>query len=130
MFDIAERGIARVVIGMHGPHPRVNGVGTLILRMAGVEVIERLCEPEGRRRLGLWVLKQHPHEPLHRAQTLPEPERVALLADIYRVNYCRIEVLLAKHLFSDDVRLSLDDETLPNNRLQATVAGAIMSRRG
>ena len=70
--SIAERGIAQVVIGMHDPHPRVNGAGTLILRDANVEVIEGVCEPEVRRQLGLWVLAQHPHEPLRRAQKLPE----------------------------------------------------------
>jgi diaminohydroxyphosphoribosylaminopyrimidine deaminase / 5-amino-6-(5-phosphoribosylamino)uracil reductase len=99
--SIAERGIARVVIGMRDPHPRVNGAGTLILRNASVEVIEGVCEPEVRRQLGLWVLAQHPHEPLRRAHTLPEPERVARLAEIYGVDRWRIEALLANHLSSD-----------------------------
>jgi diaminohydroxyphosphoribosylaminopyrimidine deaminase / 5-amino-6-(5-phosphoribosylamino)uracil reductase len=100
--SIADRGIIRVVIGMRDPHPRVNGAGTLILRNAGVEVIEGVCEPEVRRQLGLWVLAQHPHEPLRRAQTLPEPTRVARLAEIYGVDSDRIEALFAKHLSSGE----------------------------
>ncbi len=95
--SIAERGIARVVIGMHDPHPRVSGAGTRILRHAGVEVIEGACEADIRRQLGAWVLEQHPHEPLRRAQTLPEPDRVALLADIYGVDPGRMEAFLARH---------------------------------
>ena len=98
--SIAERGITRVIIGMPDPHPRVNGAGTLILRNAGVEVIEGVCEPEVRRQLGTWVLEQHPYEPLRRAESLPEQERVSRLAEIYGVDRRRIEVLLAGHLRS------------------------------
>src|SRR5258708_16978036 len=53
--SIVERGIARAVIGMRDPHPRVDGAGTLILRDARGEVIEGGCEPEVRRQLGLWA---------------------------------------------------------------------------
>jgi diaminohydroxyphosphoribosylaminopyrimidine deaminase/5-amino-6-(5-phosphoribosylamino)uracil reductase len=95
--SIAERGIACVVIGMRDPHPRVDGEGIRILREAGVDVIEGMCETEIRRQLGLWVLDQHPHDPIRRAEALPEPERAALLADIYGVDRSRIETLLAGH---------------------------------
>jgi len=114
--SIAERGIARVVIGMRDPHPRVNGAGTLILRHAGVEVIEGVCETDVRRQLGLWVLEQHPYETLCRAQTLPEQQRVSLLAEIYGVDGCVIEMFLAKHLLSDERNISHTDRTQPNNR--------------
>lgn len=93
--SIAERRIARVVIGMPDPHPRVDGEGVRILRDAGVEVIEGVCEPEVRRQLGPWVLEQHPYEPVRRAKSLPEQRRVAVLAEIYGVDPARIEALLA-----------------------------------
>jgi diaminohydroxyphosphoribosylaminopyrimidine deaminase/5-amino-6-(5-phosphoribosylamino)uracil reductase len=95
--SIAERGVAQVVIGIRDPHPRVNGAGTLILRNAGVEVIEGVCESEIRHQLALWELEHHPHESLRRAQELPEPKRVALLAEIYGVDLRRIEALFARH---------------------------------
>ena len=95
--SIAERGITRVVIGMRDPHPRVNGEGTLMLRNANVEVIEGVCEAEVRRQLGLWALAQHPQEPLRRAQTLPEQQRVARLAEIYGVDRARMELFFATH---------------------------------
>lgn len=93
--SIAERGIARVVLGMRDPHPRVDGEGIRILREAGVDVIEGVCEPEVRRQLGPWVLEHHPHDPIRRAQALAEPERAALLAQIYGVDPSRIDALLA-----------------------------------
>ncbi|MEO8180494.1 MAG: phosphotransferase, partial [Deltaproteobacteria bacterium] len=96
--SIVERGISRVVIGMHDPHPRVNGEGIRILQAAGVEVIDRVCEAEIRRQLGPWALEHHPHEPLRRAQALPEQGRVTRLAEIYGVDASRIEALLAQRL--------------------------------
>jgi diaminohydroxyphosphoribosylaminopyrimidine deaminase/5-amino-6-(5-phosphoribosylamino)uracil reductase len=117
--SIAERGIARVVIGMRDPHPRVDGAGTLILRNAAVEVIEGVCEPEVRRQLGLWVLEQHPYEPLRRAQALPEQQRVARLAETYGVDRRRIEAFFANHhSSSDEARSSHTLEALPNNGLR------------
>jgi len=92
---IAERGIASVVIGMRDPHPRVDGEGIRILRAAGVEVTEGVCEAEVRRQLGLWVLDQHPADARCRAQSLPPPERIARLAEIYGVDQSRIEAVLA-----------------------------------
>ncbi len=129
--SIAERGIARVVIGMRDPHPRVDGAGASILRSAAVEVIEGVCEPEVRRQLGLWVLEQHPYEPLRRAQALPEQQRVARLAEIYGVDRLRIEAFFAKHpLSSDEARSSRTREALPNNGLRPAAADTILSRRG
>lgn len=101
-ISIAERGIARVVIGMRDPHPRVNGAGILILRTATVEVIEGVCEADIRRQLGLWVLEQHPYEALSRAQAMPVPQRAARLAEAYGVEESRIDAFLAKHGLSPD----------------------------
>jgi diaminohydroxyphosphoribosylaminopyrimidine deaminase/5-amino-6-(5-phosphoribosylamino)uracil reductase len=94
--SIGERGLARVVIGMHDPHPRVNGEGVRILLRAGVEVVESVCEAEVRRQLGPWVLEQHPYEARRRARELPPAQRVAQLAEIYGVEPARIQALLAE----------------------------------
>lgn len=95
---IVEHGIRRVVLAMRDPHPRVDGEGARILRDAGVEVIEGVCEDEVRRQLGGWVLTHHPHEPLRRARALSEtraPDEVErALAEIYAVPPERIRRLL------------------------------------
>jgi diaminohydroxyphosphoribosylaminopyrimidine deaminase/5-amino-6-(5-phosphoribosylamino)uracil reductase len=94
--SIAERGIARVVIGMRDPHPRVDGEGIAILRGAGVEVLEGVCEAAVRRQLGSWVVEQHAHEVRRRAASLPEAGRAAALAAVYGVEPAVIERLLAR----------------------------------
>lgn len=85
---IVDHGIRRVIIGMRDPHPRVDGVGAQILRDAGVEVIEAVCEREVRRQLGVWVFAHHPHEPLRRARamTIDRGAIVLELAAIYAVD--------------------------------------------
>jgi diaminohydroxyphosphoribosylaminopyrimidine deaminase/5-amino-6-(5-phosphoribosylamino)uracil reductase len=91
---IGERGIARAVLGMRDPHPRVDGTGVRILRDAGVEVVEGVCEGEVRLQLGAWVLAYHPHEVLRRARAMPDDERVARLAAMYGVSPPVVEALL------------------------------------
>ena len=96
---IAERGLARVVIGMRDPHPRVDGAGIAILQEAGILVQEGVCEAEIRRQLGPWVLEHHPHELLRVAQALPAERRVSELAERYGVDQTTISRLLAAHGF-------------------------------
>lgn len=95
---ILEHRLARVVIGMRDPHPRVDGAGIRILRDAGVEALEGICEREVRRQLGSWVITHHLHEPIRRAKELasklaPEDLR-ATLAEIYGVDLERIKPVL------------------------------------
>ncbi len=89
--SIAQRGVARVVIGMRDPHPKVDGLGIQILREAGVEVIEGVCEVEVRAQLGVWVLEHHPHEPLLRAKRVPLLGRLERIAEMYGVDRARLE---------------------------------------
>jgi diaminohydroxyphosphoribosylaminopyrimidine deaminase/5-amino-6-(5-phosphoribosylamino)uracil reductase len=96
---IVEHGLARVVIGMRDPHPRVDGEGIRILNDNGLEVIEGICEREVRRQLGSWVLTHHPHEPLRRARSLAvehaPPVLVDLLVDIYAIEPSRAKQIVA-----------------------------------
>ena len=50
--SIVARRVALVVTGMRDPNPRVNGAGAQIIRDAGIEVVEGICELEIRRQLG------------------------------------------------------------------------------
>jgi diaminohydroxyphosphoribosylaminopyrimidine deaminase/5-amino-6-(5-phosphoribosylamino)uracil reductase len=85
---------------MRDPHPRVDGAGSQILRNAGIEVLEGVCERDVRRQLGSWVLSYHPHEPLGRAMelalTLPREDLLATLADIYGVDPQRLEPVITR----------------------------------
>jgi diaminohydroxyphosphoribosylaminopyrimidine deaminase/5-amino-6-(5-phosphoribosylamino)uracil reductase len=95
---IVDRGIARVVFGMRDPNPRVDGEGARILRDAGVDVIESVCERDVRRQLGVWVLAFHPHEPRRRARalaaTLGPRELAEALAEIYAIDVARAEEIV------------------------------------
>jgi len=96
---IVEHRLAKVVFGMRDPNPRVDGAGARILKDAGIEVVEGVCERDVRRQLGSWVLTYHPHEPLRRARdlvlTLARDDLRAALADIYGVDFSRVEPLVA-----------------------------------
>ena len=60
---IVARKIARVVLALRDPHPRVDGAGVRILFEGGVEVLEGVLADDVRRQLAPWILAHHPHEP-------------------------------------------------------------------
>jgi diaminohydroxyphosphoribosylaminopyrimidine deaminase/5-amino-6-(5-phosphoribosylamino)uracil reductase len=84
---IVKRGLARVVVAMRDPNPRVDGVGLRILRDGGLEVTEGVCETQVRLQLAPWILAQHPHEIARYAATLSaasgRPARLAALMERY-----------------------------------------------
>ena len=94
---IAERGIARVVVGIRDPNPRVDGQGIAILREAGVLVSEGICESAIRQQLGPWVLEHHPHELVRQGRALPADTRLAELAIRYAVAPTKLSELFALH---------------------------------
>jgi diaminohydroxyphosphoribosylaminopyrimidine deaminase/5-amino-6-(5-phosphoribosylamino)uracil reductase len=93
---IVARGLRRVVVAMRDPHPRVDGAGLRILRDAGVEVVEGVCEGEVRVQLGAWVVRHHPHEVERHAGALSlEPaQRLVVLAERFGVEPQALRVCL------------------------------------
>jgi diaminohydroxyphosphoribosylaminopyrimidine deaminase/5-amino-6-(5-phosphoribosylamino)uracil reductase len=67
---IIDAGVLRVVTGIRDPNPRVDGLSVRMLRDAGVDVLEGVCEHEVTLQLAPWVFKYHTHEPLRRASAL------------------------------------------------------------
>jgi diaminohydroxyphosphoribosylaminopyrimidine deaminase / 5-amino-6-(5-phosphoribosylamino)uracil reductase len=97
---IVARGLRRVVVALRDPHPRVDGAGLSILRAAGVEVVEGVCESEVRIQLGSWIVEQHPHEVArHEAalsQRFDSAKRLTALSERFGVEPARIRLSLAR----------------------------------
>ncbi|MBU1317400.1 MAG: bifunctional diaminohydroxyphosphoribosylaminopyrimidine deaminase/5-amino-6-(5-phosphoribosylamino)uracil reductase RibD [Alphaproteobacteria bacterium] len=55
---IVEAGVARVVVSLTDPDPRVSGRGLAILREAGITVESGVMEEEGRRALSAYLMRQ------------------------------------------------------------------------
>ena len=55
---LIEQKVARVVLGIRDPHPRVNGQGMQMLQTAGIEVLENICAEEIRAYLRDWLALQ------------------------------------------------------------------------
>lgn len=98
---IAESGVRRLVTGMRDPHPRVDGAGVAIVRGAGIEVVEGVCEDEIRRQLGSWIVRYHPHEPLARARSMGHLDRAGIagaLASAYAIDLAVAEEIARRAL--------------------------------
>jgi diaminohydroxyphosphoribosylaminopyrimidine deaminase/5-amino-6-(5-phosphoribosylamino)uracil reductase len=85
---IARSGVLLVVTGIRDPHPLVDGAGNQIVRDAGIEVREGVCEHLIRHQLAPWILRHHPHEPIRRARRLLAEghDVVASLAEAYGID--------------------------------------------
>jgi diaminohydroxyphosphoribosylaminopyrimidine deaminase / 5-amino-6-(5-phosphoribosylamino)uracil reductase len=94
---IAARGIRRVVLAIRDPNPRVDGVGIQILRDAGLEVVEGVCDREVRLQLGAWILQYHPHEVAKYAESLASEQRLAALGERYGVEPALVEAALSRY---------------------------------
>ncbi|MBT9368380.1 bifunctional diaminohydroxyphosphoribosylaminopyrimidine deaminase/5-amino-6-(5-phosphoribosylamino)uracil reductase RibD [Rhizobium sp. CSW-27] len=55
---LVAAGIARVVVCLTDPDPRVSGRGLTILRDAGIEVVSGVLEEEGRQALEAYLMRQ------------------------------------------------------------------------
>ncbi|TRL38534.1 bifunctional diaminohydroxyphosphoribosylaminopyrimidine deaminase/5-amino-6-(5-phosphoribosylamino)uracil reductase RibD [Rhizobium straminoryzae] len=55
---LVAAGVARVVVCLTDPDPRVSGRGLTILRDAGIEVVSGVLEEEGRRALEAYLMRQ------------------------------------------------------------------------
>ena len=96
---IAKSGVLRLVTGIRDPNPRVDGAGVAIVRAAGIEVIEDVCDGEIRRQLGSWVLKYHPHEVTRRAAAMRDTSQDALrakLAELYAVDPASLDAIMSE----------------------------------
>lgn len=70
--QVAAAGIARAVVAMADPNPRVAGRGIDLLRAAGVEVAVGLCGAEARRANApfiTWITRGRPHVTLKIAES-------------------------------------------------------------
>jgi diaminohydroxyphosphoribosylaminopyrimidine deaminase/5-amino-6-(5-phosphoribosylamino)uracil reductase len=99
---IIEAGVLRVVTGIRDPNPRVDGLSVRMLREAGVDVLEGVCERAITHQLAPWIFKYHPHEPLRRASALMlapgalRAETIRCLADHYGVEESLVSTVIAQ----------------------------------